>query len=70
MNKLFTTLATMGTALVLTACASTGVTQRTALPLDHGPHAQATPWQNQQRLLHAEQQAKADAARSSQDANK
>lgn len=70
MNELLTTLATMGTALALTACASTGVTKHTALPLDHGPRAQATPWQNQQRLLHAEQQAKVDAAKSSPNANR
>jgi uncharacterized membrane protein YdfJ with MMPL/SSD domain len=30
----------------------TGV--RIVLPLDHGPHAQATPWLNKQRLLRAE----------------
>lgn len=70
MNKLFTTLATMGTVLVLTACANTGVTKRTVLPLDHGPRAQTTPWQNQQRVLNAEQHAKGDAEKSSQDANK
>ncbi|WP_395401078.1 hypothetical protein ACHMW6_25675 [Pseudoduganella sp. UC29_106] len=44
MNKLFTTLTTMGTALVLTACASTAEPKRVVLPLDHGPRAQATPW--------------------------
>jgi len=27
---------------------------RIVLPLDHGPHAQTTPWANKQRLLRAE----------------
>ncbi|WP_395400949.1 hypothetical protein ACHMW6_25295 [Pseudoduganella sp. UC29_106] len=70
MNKFFTTLTTMGIAMVLTACASTDVPQRAALPLDHGPRAQTTPWLNQQRLLHAEQQAKVGAEKLSQDPNK
>lgn len=35
---------------------------RIALPLDHGPHAQTTPWVNKQRLLRAEALA-ADAAK-------
>ena len=29
-----------------------------ALPLDHGPRAQTTPWLNKQRLLRAEAQAR------------
>lgn len=28
------------------------------LPLDHGPHAQVTPWFNEQRRLRAEAEAK------------
>lgn len=28
--------------------------RRLILPLDHGPHAQTTPWLNKQRLLRAE----------------
>ena len=27
--------------------------RRVVLPLDHGPHAQTTPWLNKQRLLRA-----------------
>lgn len=36
--------------------------QRMALPLDHGPRPQTTPWLNQQRALRAEAQAGALAA--------
>lgn len=70
MNKLFTTLTTMGIAMVLTACASAVGPNRTVLPLDHGPRAQTTPWENQQRLLHAKQQAKVDVKNPSQAPNK
>jgi uncharacterized lipoprotein YmbA len=51
----------IGIAMVLTACASTDGPKRIVLPLDHGPRAQATPWENQQRSLRAEQQAKVGA---------
>lgn len=33
-----------------------GTPGRVALPLDHGPRAQTTPWLNQQRLKRAEEQ--------------
>jgi len=48
--------------------ARTGKTaKRIVLPLDHGPHAQATPWLNKQRLLQAEAREKGgDAAGTSQ----
>ena len=36
--------------------------RRTVLPLDHGPRAQTTPWVNQRRLRHAEQEAREKAA--------
>ncbi|WP_377705532.1 hypothetical protein [Pseudoduganella sp. UC29_71] len=39
MNKLFTTLTTIGAAMILTACASTAGPKRLVLPLDHGPRA-------------------------------
>ena len=67
MNKHFATLTSMGIALILTACASTDGPKRVVLPLDHGPHAQTTPWENKQRLLRAEQQAKAGPEKSTQD---
>jgi len=35
---------------------------RIVLPLDHGPHAQTTPWVNKQRLLRAEAMEKDGAA--------
>lgn len=72
MNKLFTTLTTIGAAMILTACASTDGPKRLVLPLDHGPRAQTTPWENKQRILRAEQEAKAkeNAEKSSQDPNK
>ena len=58
MNKLITTISSFGVALLVTACAGTNGTKGVVLPLDHGPRAQATPWENQQRMLHAEQKAK------------
>lgn len=70
MNKLFSILTTIGVAMVLTACASPDAPKHTVLPLDHGPRAQSTPWQNQQRVLRAEQQAKASAEKSQLNANK
>ncbi len=33
-----------------------------ALPLDHGPHAQVTPWVNQQKQQHAAAAEKAKPA--------
>ncbi|CDG83140.1 hypothetical protein [Janthinobacterium agaricidamnosum] len=46
---------------VSTACRE--ASKKLVLPLDHGPHAQATPWLNQQRLRQAEEaRAKACAA--------
>lgn len=33
-----------------------------ALPLDHGPHAQVTPWLNQQKRQHAAAAEKAKAS--------
>ena len=36
---------------------------RIVLPLDHGPHAQTTPWANKQLLLRAEAIEKGGAAR-------
>lgn len=30
--------------------------KRIVLPLDHGPRAQTTPWENQQRLLRRQQE--------------
>ena len=61
MNKLTTTIATISAALLITACASTGTNdvKQVVLPLDHGPRAQTTPWENKQRLLRAELKAKA-----------
>lgn len=70
MSKFITTLATVGVTLVLAACASKGEPKRTVLPLDHGPRAQTTPWENQQRRLHAQQQEKAGTEKSSEDLNK
>jgi type II secretory pathway pseudopilin PulG len=35
---------------------------RIVLPLDHGPHAQTTPWVNKQRLLRAAAMEKGRAA--------
>lgn len=70
MMKLITTLCSFGVALLVTACAGTTGTKRAALPLDHGPRAQATPWENQQRLLRAEQQAKAAEEKPLQNSNK
>lgn len=35
-----------------------GRPRRLALPLDHGPRAQTTPWLNQQRLKQAEKEAR------------
>jgi hypothetical protein len=67
MNKHIATLTTLGAALFLTACASTDAQKRVVLPLDHGPRAQTTPWENKQRLLRAEQQAKARPEKSSPD---
>ena len=55
MNK----LTTIGIALLVTVCASPNWTNRVELPLDHGPRAQTTPWENKQRLLHAEMKGKA-----------
>lgn len=69
MNTLFNRLIIVGTALVLTACAGIEAPKHNVLPLDHGPRAQATPWQNQQRLLRAEQQAKAASLESSRKPN-
>lgn len=46
--------------------------KKLVLPLDHGPHAQVTPWVNEQRRLHAEDEAKmklAEPNKSSNDAN-
>ena len=59
MNKLTTAIVTIGMALLVTACASPNGTNRVVLPLDHGPRAQTTPWENKQRLLRAEIKAKA-----------
>jgi len=59
MNKLTTTIATISAALLITACASTNDVKQVVLPLDHGPRAQTTPWENKQRLLRAELKAKA-----------
>ncbi len=59
MNKLTTVIITIGMALLVTACASPNGTNRVVLPLDHGPRAQTTPWENKQRLLRAEIKAKA-----------
>lgn len=59
MTKLTTVIITIGMALLVTACASPNGTNRVVLPLDHGPRAQTTPWENKQRLLRAEIEAKA-----------
>jgi hypothetical protein len=32
--------------------------QKSVLPLDHGPHAETTPWANEQRRLRAESEVK------------
>ncbi len=55
MNKLLITVFTVGATMILGACASPGTSNRVVLPLDHGPRAQTTPWNNQQRLLNREQ---------------
>jgi hypothetical protein len=49
MKKVITTIIAVGVALILSACASTGGAKPVVLPLDHGPRAQTTPWENQQR---------------------
>lgn len=59
MNKLTTAIITIGIALFVTACASPNGTNRIVLPLDHGPRAQTTPWENKQRFLRAETEVKA-----------
>lgn len=56
MKKLIISIATIGVALILSACAGADGTKRVVRPLDHGPHARTTP--NQQRLMHTEQEAK------------
>ncbi len=43
----------MAAGIILTACAELRDPNRVVLPLDHGPRAQTTPWENQQRLLRA-----------------
>nr|WP_315249558.1 hypothetical protein [uncultured Duganella sp.] len=70
MNKLITTIGSIGVALLVSACASTSGSNGVVLPLDHGPRAQTTPWENQQRLLRAEQKAKAESEKQSQDSIK
>ncbi|MGH8855156.1 MAG: hypothetical protein ACREWI_12870 [Telluria sp.] len=47
----------MVASIVLTACADLRDPNRLILPLDHGPRAQTTPWENQQRRLRAAQEA-------------
>lgn len=47
----------MFTGVFLTACAELRDPNRVVLPLDHGPRAQTTPWENQQRRLRAAQEA-------------
>ncbi len=62
MNRRFiTTAGVMAVTVVVTACAGPETGNRVVLPLDHGPRAQTTPWSNQQRLLRAEQEARAKA---------
>ncbi|WP_024973293.1 hypothetical protein [Ralstonia pickettii] len=55
----FITTALLSASSLLAACASTEGSPRVVLPLDHGPRAQTTPWENQQRLLRAEKAARA-----------
>jgi uncharacterized lipoprotein YmbA len=55
MNTLFTAITAVLAATILVACGN--VPKRTVLPLDHGPRAQTTPWENQQRIQRAEQEA-------------
>ena len=70
MNKLITTIGSFGVALLVTACAATSGANGVVLPLDHGPRAQTTPWENQQRVLRAAQKTKAASETQSQDSNK
>lgn len=58
MSKILTTWTTIGTVMILTACTSLYEPTRLALPLDHGPRATTTPWENKQRIMRAEQGAK------------
>lgn len=66
-KKIITTAAVIAVTVIVTACASSGPTNKVVLPLDHGPRAQTTPWSNHQRLLRAELEAhpKVDATSAS-----
>ena len=70
MDKLTTAISSIGIALLVSACAGTSGTNNVALPLDHGPRAQTTPWENQQRVLRTEQKAKAALEKHFQNFNK
>ena len=70
MNKLITAISSVGITLLVTACAATSGANGVVLPLDHGPRAQATPWENQQRVLRTEQKAKAASEKQSQNSNR
>lgn len=55
MKNIFATLAIVClAAIALPACSTLNSPDRVVLPLDHGPRAQVTPWQNQQRLRQIE----------------
>lgn len=53
MNILSTTLIVTSAAITLTACVGPQPSKKTVLPLDHGPRAQTTPWENNHRLMKA-----------------
>jgi hypothetical protein len=50
MKFLFIKLAAIAlSGIALSACAQLNDPSRVVLPLDHGPRAQTTPWENRQR---------------------
>lgn len=53
MKYLSCTLLVLTVAVVVSGCADFQ-RDRSTLPLDHGPRAQTTPWENKQRLLRQE----------------
>lgn len=64
MKTLLSIVTVAGAAMLLASCASPDTSKHAALPLDHGPRAQTTPWENKQRLLRAEQQRREKAENS------
>lgn len=70
MNKLITTVGGIGVAFILSACVGTNANKSLILPLDHGPRAQVTPWENQQRMPRFGQKDKAAPSKAFNDSTK